>query len=101
VVVVYLLGYLIVVAAHMQILHIHTHILHIKPTGQCKNRQEVHLVAKENRALMRRTKGWKGFVRSYNNYITNGSYDKVTWGKGSQKPKSVTKDKMGREIQTW
>jgi hypothetical protein len=63
--------------------------------------QEVHLVAKENRALMRRTKGWKGFVRSYNNYITNGSYDKVTWGNGSKKAKSIVKNVMGKEVQTW
>ena len=58
-------------------------------------------MAKENRALMRRTKGWTGFVRSYNNYIKNGSYDKMNWGTGSKKAKSVTKDKMGREIQIW
>jgi len=58
-------------------------------------------VAKENKALMRRTKGWKGYVRSYNNYIENGSYDVMDWGTGTQKPKSVTKDKMGKEIQKW
>ena len=58
-------------------------------------------MAKENKALMRRSKGWKGFVRSYTNYITNGSYDKIKWGEGTKDPKSVTKDKMGKEVQVW
>jgi len=58
-------------------------------------------MAKENRPLLRRTKGWKGFVRSYNNYIKNGSYDNMKWGKGSQEPKEITKDKMGKIIQKW
>jgi hypothetical protein len=58
-------------------------------------------VAKENKALMRRTKGWKGWVMSYNNYIENGSYDDMDWGKGSMEPKSIIKDKMGKEIQKW
>ena len=58
-------------------------------------------MAKENKALMRRTKGWIGFVRSYNNYIKNGSYDVMDWGSGTKKPKSVTIDKMGKETQKW
>ena len=53
-------------------------------------------MAKENKALLRRQKGWKGFVQSYNNYCDNGSYDDMKWGKGTLKPKSVTKDEMGK-----
>lgn len=48
--------------------------------------------------ILRRQKGWKGFVRSYNNYIENGSYDDMTWGVGTAKPKSREKDVMGKEI---
>ena len=58
-------------------------------------------MAKENRPLLRRQKGWKGFVQSYNNYVDNGSYDDMNWGKGTKPPKSVTYDKMGKEIQKW
>ena len=58
-------------------------------------------MAKENRSLMRRQKGWKGFVRSYKNYVENGHYDEVKWGEGTKKPKSVTKDIMGKEVQVW
>ena len=58
-------------------------------------------MAKENRPLLRRQKGWFGFVHSYNNYIENGSYDSVKWGKGTKKPKEVTKDKMGKVIYKW
>lgn len=52
----------------------------------------------DNNPVLRRQKGWKGFVRSYNNYIKNGSYDNVKWGKGTIKPKERTKDIMGKEI---
>jgi len=45
---------------------------------------------------MRRQKGWIGFVRSYNNYVENSSYDSMTWGKGTMKAKEVTKDEMGK-----
>jgi len=47
---------------------------------------------------MRRQKGWIGFVRSYKNYIENGGYDEVEWGKGTKSPKEVTKDAMGKTI---
>jgi len=47
---------------------------------------------------MRRQKGWIGFVRSYKNYIENGSYDDVKWGKGTKDPKEVNTDAMGKTI---
>jgi len=47
--------------------------------------------------LLRRQKGWFGFVHSYNNYIKNGYYDQVKWGEGTKKPKKRTKDHMGVE----
>ena len=53
------------------------------------------------RPLMRRQKGWIGFVRSYKKYINSGGYENVEWGEGSLKPKSVSKDVMGKEIQKW
>ena len=55
-------------------------------------------MAKENKPLMRNRKGWVGFVRSYRDYIKNGSYDDMKWGEGTKKPKSRTKDEMGKEI---
>ena len=59
-------------------------------------------MAKANKPLMRRQKGWIGFVRAYKNYIENGSYDDMDWKSGgTKKPKSVTKDVMGKEIQKW
>ena len=56
---------------------------------------------KPNRLAMRKSKGWIGFVRSYNNYIKNGSYDKMKWGDRTQEPKDVTTDKMGKTIYKW
>ena len=53
---------------------------------------------KPQKALMRRQKGWIGFVRSYKNYIENGGYDDVRWGKGTKDPKEVTTDAMGKTI---
>ena len=50
---------------------------------------------------MRRQKGWTGFVRSYRNYIENGSYDNVKWGDRTQEPKEEVRDKMGKIIQKW
>lgn len=50
----------------------------------------------QTKGLMRRQKGWIGFVRSYNNYVENSSYDSMTWGKGTMKAKEVTKDEMGK-----
>ena len=58
-------------------------------------------MAEENKPILRRQKGWRGYVQSYNNYITNGSYDDMDWGKGTKDPKRVTKDAMGKEIQKW
>ena len=58
-------------------------------------------MAKENKPMMRRTKGWKGFVRSYNNYIENGAYDDMEWSKKTMEPKEVTRDKMGKIIMKW
>lgn len=58
-------------------------------------------MAKENKPLLRRMKGWTGFVRSYNNYIENGSYDTMEWGKGTKKPKTIETDKMGKVIMKW
>jgi hypothetical protein len=57
-------------------------------------------MAKENKPLMRRQKGWIGFVRHYKNYIENGSYDDMDWSNGA-KPKEETRDKMGKIIQKW
>ena len=58
-------------------------------------------MAKENRPLMRRQKGWIGYVRSYKKYIEEGSYDNVTWGKRTKEPESEIRDKMGKIIQKW
>ncbi len=58
-------------------------------------------MAKENRPLLRRQKGWTGYVRSYRNYIENGSYDMMKWGEGTSKPKSVEVTPMGKIIQKW
>lgn len=55
-------------------------------------------MAKETKPLLRRQKGWPGFVRSYRNYIENGSYDQVKWGKRTKEPKSVEKTPMGKII---
>ena len=54
-------------------------------------------MAKENRPMMRRTKGWIGYVRSFNEYCDNGNYDDIDW---SDKPetKSVVTDHMGKKI---
>jgi len=58
-------------------------------------------MAKENKPLLRRQKGWPGFVRSYKNYIENGHYDEVEWGDRTLEPKEVTVDKMGKKIYKW
>ena len=55
----------------------------------------------DNKPLMRRQKGWIGFVRSYNKYINSGGYEKIKWGVGTLKPKEITKDSMGKEVQKW
>jgi hypothetical protein len=58
-------------------------------------------MAKENKSVMRRQKGWIGFVRNYKNYIENGSYDEVKWGDRTLEPKEVTRDPMGKIIYKW
>ena len=55
----------------------------------------------DNKPLMRRQKGWIGFVRNYKKYINSGGYEKVKWGAGTLKPKEVVKTPMGKEIQRW
>jgi hypothetical protein len=50
----------------------------------------------QTKGLMRRRKGWIGFVRSYNNYIKNGSYDDLKWDSKLAKASSVTVDEMGK-----
>jgi len=57
-------------------------------------------MAKENKALLRRRKGWIGFVRDYSKWVASHNYENVKWDKQS-KAKSVTKDIMGKEIQKW
>ena len=52
---------------------------------------------KPNHPSLRRQKGWIGFVRSYKNYVENGNYDKINWGEGTIKPKSVEEYK-GKKI---
>ena len=49
-----------------------------------------------NKALMRRQKGWIGFVRSYKNYIEHGNYDNMKWDTKMAKASSVTVDEMGK-----
>ena len=57
-------------------------------------------MAKENRPTMRNQKGWIGYVRS--DYINNQNHDKIDWTTGgTQKPKAVEKDIMGKEVQKW
>ena len=56
-------------------------------------------MAKENRPLMRRQKGWIGYVRSYKKYVDEGHYDDVTWGKRTKEPEYEIRDKMGKIIQ--
>lgn len=61
-------------------------------------------MAKENRATLRRRKGWKGFVWTYPDWqkkvVEGGLWDSMDWTNG-EKPKSETKDKMGKTIQKW
>jgi hypothetical protein len=61
-------------------------------------------MAKENKATLRRRKGWKGFVWTYPEWqkkvVEGGLWDAIDWTTGA-KPKSETKDKMGRVIQKW
>lgn len=57
-------------------------------------------MAKETKALMRRRKGWIGFVHDYNKWLASDGYENVEWDKKSR-AKSITKDVMGKEIQKW
>jgi hypothetical protein len=61
-------------------------------------------MAKENKPTMRSRKGWKGYVWTYPDWqekvVLGGLWDQMDWTNG-KRPKEVTKDKMGREIQKW
>ena len=58
-------------------------------------------MAKENRPLMRRQKGWIGYCR-LDHAKLNEEWQKVDWTTGgTKKAKEVTKDAMGKEIQKW
>jgi hypothetical protein len=49
-------------------------------------------MAKENKPLLRNQKGWRGYVRDFNNYCD--AYDDVEWNgtaSGSTKKKEVKK----------
>lgn len=52
---------------------------------------------RDKKPLMRRQKGWIGFVRSYKKYIESGNYDEIKWGEGTVKPKDVEVDHMGKK----
>jgi hypothetical protein len=56
-------------------------------------------MAKENRPLMRRQKGWIGYCRTHHIYAQK--HDDVNWGEGTKKPKDTSKDVMGKEVQKW
>ena len=58
------------------------------------------MAKKETKALMRRRKGWIGFVHGYADYVKNVDWDSIEWDKKT-KAKSVEKDAMGKEIQKW
>ena len=57
-------------------------------------------MAKENRAVLRRRKGWFGFVHGYADYVKNVDWDSIKWDKKT-KAKEETRDKMGRIVQKW
>lgn len=61
-------------------------------------------MAKENKPTMRRRKGWKGFVWGYPEWqrkvVDTGLWEEIDWTTG-KRPKSETKDKMGKIIQKW
>lgn len=53
---------------------------------------------------LRKRKGWIGMCWGYRDYmkkvVYSGLWDKMDWTNG-EKPKSETKDKMGKIIQKW
>ena len=57
-------------------------------------------MAKENKAQLRRRKGWIGFVHGYADYVKNVDWDSIKWDKKT-KAKEETRDSMGRLIQKW
>jgi len=57
-------------------------------------------MAKENKATLRRRKGWYGFVHGYAEYVKNVDWDSIKWDEESQ-CKEETRDAMGKIIQKW
>jgi hypothetical protein len=57
-------------------------------------------MAKENRPLLRRQKGWPGFVHGYKKFIETVDWESIDWTNG-EKPKEESRDKMGKIIQKW
>ena len=55
----------------------------------------------QTKALMRRRKGWVGFVRDYKKFTDTVDWDKIDWGTGSKAPKSVKTDAMGKKTYTY
>lgn len=54
--------------------------------------------APQTKGLMRRRKGWIGFVQGYSAWVKacdNGAWDNIKWG-GKTGVKEVTKDVMGK-----
>ena len=58
------------------------------------------MAKKETKALMRRRKGWIGFVRAYPEWVKSHNFEDLVWDEKS-KCKSTTTDVMGKEIQKW
>ena len=58
-------------------------------------------MAKENKPLLRRQKGWPGFVHGYKKFIETVDWDSIKWGERTKNPKSEEKDSMGKIIQKW
>jgi hypothetical protein len=51
----------------------------------------------QTKGLLRRRKGWIGFVRGYKKYIEDSNYDDITWcSNGRGVAKKVTEDAMGK-----
>jgi hypothetical protein len=55
----------------------------------------------QTKALLRRRKGWPGFVRDYKKFIDTVDWDKIKWDGGDKLPKSVTTDAMGKKTYTY
>ena len=52
----------------------------------------------QTKGLMRRRKGWIGFVRGYKKYIKDSNYDCINWDSNTcrETVKEVTQDAMGK-----